>query len=243
MADKVIYLREKPASPADERNFKIKYAELLNPAQLAAVTHRDGPLLVVAGAGSGKTRTLIYRVARLDRERRAARRDSAADVHAARGAGDAASRGATGRRSRGRGRGRHVSFIREQRAAAAWRADGPQAQLHDPRSLRHGRRDQPAADADGTGVARAPVPEEEHDCRGDQHGAQQAARARRGNRDRFSASRRASDGNSRAREKLRELQARARACSTTTTCCIGWRSCSSSTRTCGGGCRTAIATS
>ena len=65
MADKVIYLREKPASPADERNFKIKYADLLNPAQLDAVTHRDGPLLVVAGAGSGKTRTLIYRVARL----------------------------------------------------------------------------------------------------------------------------------------------------------------------------------
>src|ERR1700688_5160332 len=65
VADKVIYLREKPAAPADERNFKIKYAELLNPAQLAAVTHRDGPLLVVAGAGSGKTRTLIYRVARL----------------------------------------------------------------------------------------------------------------------------------------------------------------------------------
>ena len=45
--------------------YRIKYAELLNPAQLAAVTHRDGPLLVVAGAGSGKTRTLIYRVARL----------------------------------------------------------------------------------------------------------------------------------------------------------------------------------
>jgi len=64
VADKVIYLREKPAS-ADERNYKIKYAELLNPAQLEAVTHRDGPLLVVAGAGSGKTRTLIYRVARL----------------------------------------------------------------------------------------------------------------------------------------------------------------------------------
>ncbi len=49
----------------DERNFRIKYAELLNPSQLAAVTHRDGPILVIAGAGSGKTRTLIYRVARL----------------------------------------------------------------------------------------------------------------------------------------------------------------------------------
>jgi DNA helicase-2/ATP-dependent DNA helicase PcrA len=65
VGDKVIYLREKPAAPPDERNFKIKYAELLNPAQLAAVTHRDGPLLVIAGAGSGKTRALIYRVARL----------------------------------------------------------------------------------------------------------------------------------------------------------------------------------
>ena len=62
--DKVIVLRAVPAA-RDERNFKIKYSELLNPAQLAAVTHRDGPLLVVAGAGSGKTRTLIYRVARL----------------------------------------------------------------------------------------------------------------------------------------------------------------------------------
>ncbi len=37
----------------------------LNPAQYEAVTHQDGPLLVVAGAGSGKTRTLVYRVAHL----------------------------------------------------------------------------------------------------------------------------------------------------------------------------------
>jgi DNA helicase-2/ATP-dependent DNA helicase PcrA len=64
VADKVIVLR--PArTEVDERNFRIKYAELLNPSQLAAVTHRDGPILVIAGAGSGKTRTLIYRVARL----------------------------------------------------------------------------------------------------------------------------------------------------------------------------------
>jgi DNA helicase-2/ATP-dependent DNA helicase PcrA len=46
-------------------SYGIDYANLLNPAQLAAATHRDGPLLVIAGAGSGKTRTLIYRVARL----------------------------------------------------------------------------------------------------------------------------------------------------------------------------------
>jgi len=64
VADKVIYLRDK-ASAVDESKFKIKYRELLNEAQLAAVTHLNGPLLVIAGAGSGKTRTLIYRVARL----------------------------------------------------------------------------------------------------------------------------------------------------------------------------------
>jgi DNA helicase-2/ATP-dependent DNA helicase PcrA len=38
---------------------------VLNPAQLKAVMTLDGPLLVIAGAGSGKTRTLVYRVARL----------------------------------------------------------------------------------------------------------------------------------------------------------------------------------
>ena len=37
----------------------------LNPAQLAAATHGDGPLLVIAGAGTGKTRTLVHRVAHL----------------------------------------------------------------------------------------------------------------------------------------------------------------------------------
>ena len=37
----------------------------LNPEQREAVTHGDGSLLVVAGAGSGKTRTLAYRVSYL----------------------------------------------------------------------------------------------------------------------------------------------------------------------------------
>jgi DNA helicase-2/ATP-dependent DNA helicase PcrA len=53
-------LREIPAGAG-----KVDYDGVLNPRQREAVLHGDGPLLVIAGAGTGKTRTLIYRVARL----------------------------------------------------------------------------------------------------------------------------------------------------------------------------------
>ena len=43
----------------------IDYERELNEAQFKAVTTTDGPLLIVAGAGTGKTRTLVYRLARL----------------------------------------------------------------------------------------------------------------------------------------------------------------------------------
>jgi ATP-dependent DNA helicase UvrD/PcrA len=54
----------KPAGAA-VRALKIDYEKELNETQYQAVTTIDGPLLIVAGAGTGKTRTLVYRMARL----------------------------------------------------------------------------------------------------------------------------------------------------------------------------------
>ena len=44
---------------------KIDFLKDLNDAQIAPVVHKDGPLIVIAGAGSGKTRVLTYRIAYL----------------------------------------------------------------------------------------------------------------------------------------------------------------------------------
>ena len=47
------------------------YLKNLNKAQKEAVLHTDGPLLIVAGAGSGKTRVLTSRIANIIREKKA----------------------------------------------------------------------------------------------------------------------------------------------------------------------------
>jgi DNA helicase-2/ATP-dependent DNA helicase PcrA len=59
---KKFVLSKDDISPAD---YTIEYENLLNKAQLDAVMHNNGPVLLVAGAGTGKTRTLVYRVSRL----------------------------------------------------------------------------------------------------------------------------------------------------------------------------------
>lgn len=71
-APRVYRLREESqiygTDPQDAGNGARRTRDLsaeLNSEQAAAATHADGPLLIIAGAGTGKTRTLVYRVAHL----------------------------------------------------------------------------------------------------------------------------------------------------------------------------------
>jgi DNA helicase-2/ATP-dependent DNA helicase PcrA len=57
------YTLKQPARP--QKQYRVPYDKELNHEQLEVVHAGEGPLLVIAGAGSGKTRTLTYRVSRL----------------------------------------------------------------------------------------------------------------------------------------------------------------------------------
>ncbi|MEA2239504.1 MAG: ATP-dependent helicase UvrD/PcrA [Thermoanaerobaculia bacterium] len=57
------YVLKQPAKP--QKQYRVRYEEELNQEQLDVVMAGEGPMLVIAGAGSGKTRALTYRVSRL----------------------------------------------------------------------------------------------------------------------------------------------------------------------------------
>ena len=118
----------------------------LNAQQQASSTRRRArPLLVIAGAGTGKTNTLAHRVARLIADGADPAAHPAAHVHAARRGRARAPRGPRGgaalaqrghRRRRRAALGGHVPRRGREAPAHLRRARRPRAQLHDPRSRR-----------------------------------------------------------------------------------------------------------
>ena len=161
----------------------------LNPEQRAAAAHGDGPLLIVAGAGTGKTATLAHRVAHLIAQRHRPRAHPAAHLHAPRRERDGAPRRrhpAQQRRARRpralrRARlGRHLP--RGRRAPAAHPRARPRhgAGLHDPGPRRLRGPHAPRPHRARAGPQRLALPAEVHVPRHLLAVRERAAPARRG---------------------------------------------------------------
>ena len=146
--------------------------EVLNEAQYEAVTHGSGPLLVIAGAGSGKTRTLVYRVAHLI-EQRVPPEYPAADLYPQGRPGDARAGRPHQLTAPAPGDRRHLSRHGQSAAAPPRTSSGIQLRLHHHRPGRRRRHHQPAQVLAGTVRRRQALPLQADDLQHSQRLGQQ----------------------------------------------------------------------